>query len=152
MGSINTKIIVEFNNFDAIRGRLRSYAGSVVRKTAFDIQRGYQQNARRDTGAQVGSAYVVTANSSTYPQAVALAQAANPDAQLLPQVPAPDPFTAIVAVGVSYAPVNEYGGHGHAGDGAMTQAAESNRAPFYAAMGKIVTAQANADAYVPPDE
>lgn len=149
---ITTKIKVDFNNFDAIRGRLRSYAGSVVRKTAFDIQRGYQQNARRDTGAQVNSAYVVTANQSTYGAAVAAAQAANPDVELLPEVPAPDPFTAIVAVAAAYAPVNEYGGAGRPGDGAMTQAAESARAPFYAAMQKIVTAQANADAYVPPEE
>lgn len=148
---LNVKIVVEFNNFDALRGQLRTNAGQIVRKTAFDIQRGYQQNARRDTGAQVNSAYVVTNKSSTYPEAVAKAKAANPDAEVLPPVPAPDPFTAIVAVGVSYAPVNEYGGHGHAGDGAMTQAAESNRQPFYTAMGKVLTAQANADAYIPPE-
>jgi len=138
MGSINVKIKVEFNRFDEIRGRMRTRAGQVVRKTAFDIQRDYQQNARRDTGAQVNSAYVVTANSSTYAQAAAEARQASPDIELLREVALEAPFTAIVAVGASYAVFNEYGSHGHAGDGAMTQAAASNRAPFRAAMSKLL--------------
>lgn len=148
---VTVKIIVEFNRFDELRGMLRSRAGQIVRKTAFDIQKGYQQSARRDTGAQVNSAYVVTASTSTYVAAVAAAEGANPHAELLPEVPAPDPFTAIVAVGVSYAAVNEFGGHGHAGDGAMTQAANASRPAFLAAMGQLLSAQANADAYVPED-
>jgi len=158
MGSINTKIIVEFNRFDELRGMLRTNAGQIVRKTAFDIQRDYQQNARRDSGAQVNSAYVVTAQTSTYPQAVAKAQASNPGVELLPEVPRPDPFTALVAVGVKYALVNEYGGavgpdgeQARGGDGAMTQAAATARGPFNAAMGKVLTAQANIDAYIPPE-
>lgn len=158
MGSINTKIVVEFNRFDELRGQLRTAAGQIVRKTAFDIQRGYQQNARRDTGAQVNSAYVVTNKTSTYPLAVAKAQASNPGVELLPQVPAPDPFTAIVAVGVKYGLVNEYGGavgpdgeQSRGGDGAMTQAAATARGPFNKAMQQVLTAQANADAYIPPE-
>lgn len=138
MGSLNVKIKVEFNRFDEIRGRMRQRAGQIVRKTAFDVQRDYQTNARRDTGAQVNSAYVVTANSSTYAQAAAAARAASPDIELLPEVPRPDPFTAIIAVGAAYSIFNEYGSQGTAGDGAMTQAAASNRAPFRAAMAKLL--------------
>lgn len=135
---VNVKIRVEFNRFDELRGQMRQRGGQIVRKTAFDIQGGYQQNCRVDTGAQKNSAYVVTANTSTYPQAVAAAAAASPGVELLPPVPPPGPFSAIVAVGVSYGALNEYGGHGHSGDGAMTQAATDNRAPFYAALGKLM--------------
>jgi hypothetical protein len=117
---------------------MRQKAGQIVRKTAFDVQADYQQNCRVESGAQKNSAYVATANTSTYPQAVAAAQAVSPGVELLPEVPRPDPYTAVVAVGVSYATLNEYGGHGHSGDGAMTQAAASNRAPFRAAMGKLL--------------
>jgi hypothetical protein len=145
MGSINVKIKVEFNRFDEIRGRMRTRAGQIVRKTAFDIQRDYQQNARRDTGAQVNSAYVVTRETSTYAEAAALARTASPDVLLLPEVPNPDPFTAIVAVAAAYGRINEYGGETgpdgeqrRSGDGAMTQAAANNRAPFRAAMQKLL--------------
>lgn len=135
---ITVKIKVEFNRFDELRGRMRTRAGQIVRKTAFDVQRDYQQNARRDTGAQVNSAYVVTNQTSTYAQASADARGANPAIELLPEVAPPDPFSAIVAVGAAYAVYNEYGSHGAAGDGAMTQAAATNRAPFRAAMSKLL--------------
>lgn len=138
MGTLNVTIKVEFNRFDELRGRMRTRAGQIVRKTAFDVQRDYQQNARRDTGAQVNSAYVVTSDASTYAQAAAEARGANPEIELLPEVAPPDPFTAIVTVGASYAVYNEYGSQGNAGDGAMTQAAATNRAPFRAAMQKLL--------------
>ena len=145
MGSIKVKIRIEFNRFDELRGRMRQRAGQIVRKTAFDVQRDYQLNARRDTGAQVNSAYVVTANSSTYAQAMAAVQAANPGTQMLPEVARPNPYSAIVAVGAVYGLINEYGGETgpdgtqrRSGDGAMTQAAASNRAPFRAALTKLL--------------
>jgi len=135
---INVKIKVEFNRFDELRGQMRQRGGQIVRKTAFDVQRDYQQNARRDTGAQVNSAYVVTANTSSYAQACAEARQANPEIELLPEVPPVDVYSAVVAVAASYAIFNEYGSQGNAGDGAMAQAAADNRAPFRAAMAKIL--------------
>lgn len=138
MGSVKVNIQIKFNRFDELRGRMRDKGGQIVRKTAFDVQRDYQLNARRDTGAQVNSAYVVTANTSTYAQAAAAARGASPGVALQPEITPPNPYTAIVAVGVAYGLINEYGGHGHPGDGAMTQAAASNRAPFLTAMGKLL--------------
>lgn len=138
MANTTAQVVIVYDHSRELAGQLRQRGGQVVRKTAFDVQSAYQQNCRVDTGAQKNSAYVVTANTSTYPAAVAAAEAANPDIELLPEVPHPDAYTALIAIGVKYAAVNEFGGVAHGGDGALTKAAESNRQAFLAAMNKLV--------------
>lgn len=121
-----------------IVGHLEGLADAVDRKTAFDVLAEYQSRARRDTGAQVNSAYVATSNDSTYAQAIAAAREANPDLQhFLSEIQPSDGYT-YVAVAVEYAAVNEFGGHGRIGDGALTNAVESQRAAFEAARARLL--------------
>ena len=98
---------VNFNHFEDIANGLEPALSGVVRKTAFDIQAGYQGNAARDTGFMANSAYVVTSEESTYGQG---GGAAPKDAYLLPPVEAPSEKTvAYVGVGASYAIFPELG-------------------------------------------
>lgn len=111
----------------------RQQVGQVVRKAAFDVEANYKQSARRDTGAQVASAYTETSEGSTYSEAVSGAKEANPDVEILESVgPPPDELSAFVGVAVSYAIYNE------AEDGAMTAAVEAARGPFKQALRQIV--------------
>ena len=141
MPNTTVDITIVYDRFPEFAGKLHQRAGQVVRKTAFDVQRDYQQNTRVDTGAQKNSAYVVTVNSSTYAAASAAAHQLNPEVEILPEVAHPDAFGAIVAVGVSYAAINEFGGTGHVGDGALTQAANNNRQPFLDALNTLLKFQ-----------
>lgn len=148
MAKTTVDIKIVYDRFPEFAGKLRQRAGQVVRKTAFDVQRDYQQSTRVDTGAQKNSAYVVTANSSTYAAAEAAAHQMNPEAEILPEVAHPDAFGAIVAVGVSYAAINEFGGatgpdgtQARVGDGALTQAANNNRQPFLDALNTLLKFQ-----------
>ena len=137
MASLKLDIALTFNRFAEIADNLKPVADLISRKTAFDIQADYQLNARRDTGAQVNSAYVVTDSDSTYSQAVIAAHAANPAVRLLPEVQA-QPHEVLIAIGVDYAYGNEYGVHGRAGDGALTQATERHRQAYNDAMSSLL--------------
>ena len=128
----------EFNHFSEIAAKLPKACSQIIRKVAFDVQAGYQLGARRDTGAQVNSAYVVTSNNeSTYEEAATKAKAANPKVKLLPEIAQPTGIEADVAVGVEYALINEVGGAHHTGDGAMTKAAEAQRQPMISAFSQL---------------
>lgn len=137
MARVTATVTLAFNRFAEIADALQPEADAISRKTAFAIQADYANTARRDTGAMVNSAYVATANESTYPAAVAAARGANPEVALLPEVEA-RPGEALVAVGAAYAAYNEYGVHGRPGDGALTSAAERQRAAFEAALGQLL--------------
>lgn len=95
-----------FNHFGNISEAMDLALQQLPRKAAFDIQARYASTAPRDTGFMVNSAYVVTAQESTY------GHAGSPpmDATLLPAVPGPsDKYTAYAAVGASYAIYVEMG-------------------------------------------
>ncbi len=127
-----------FNHFSQIGANMHQALSQLVRAAAFNIQRGYQETCRVDTGAQKNSAYVVTNKESTYTAAASAATAANPKATILPEVEKPTSDTeAIIAVGVNYALINEVGGVHHTGDGAMAKSVEAERAPFRQALGKL---------------
>jgi hypothetical protein len=114
----------------------KSAVSAISRKTAFDVQGDYQSNAQKDTGAMVGSAYVVTSDSSTYSAAQSDAKAANPDVKLLSEVPAPkDETTSLVAVGASYAWFVERKFP------AMTPAVERHRSAYFNALRRILYAK-----------
>lgn len=123
-----------------IIGTMRRNAGLVVRKTAFDIQAGAQENSRVDTGAQKNSVYVVTSDSSTYAEAMQDASEAyarkhgGQPFPALPEVERPDDaLEALVVVGAAYGAVNEYMREPWLGP-----AAEAQRASFEAAMEHIL--------------
>lgn len=138
MAELKVSVDIVFDRFGALAGQLRQRAGQVVRRTAFAILSDYQRTSRVDTGAQRSSAYVATNGTSTYAGAAAAAAAARPGAPILAEVQRPDPYSAIVGVGVAYAAINEFGGHGRPGDGALTQAAEGQRAAFLAALNQLL--------------
>jgi hypothetical protein len=133
------QVVAVFDRFPELAGWLRQRAGQLTREHALAIRDTYRENAREDTGAQKASAYIVTNRNSTYAEAAAAAREANPGVELLPEMPHPDVYTALTAVGVVYSAVNEFGGHGRAG--AMTRAAEAQRQPFLAAMNKLLDFQ-----------
>lgn len=134
MANTTAQVVIVYTRFPELAGQLRRQAEKLVRVTGLAIRDGYRQNAREDTGAQKASAYVVTASTSTYAQAVDAALDANPAVELLAEVQRPNAYTAYIAVAASYAAVNEFGGHSQTGDGALTRAAEALRAPFLEAM------------------
>lgn len=137
MPRVEASVELTFNHFGALADDVRDGADQIDRATAFNILADYQSNARRDTGGQANSAYVVTSEETTYGAAAAAARAANPAIELLPEVTAEDGET-LVAVGAAYAPHNEYGVHGRAGDGAFTRAAERQRAAHIAALAQLI--------------
>jgi hypothetical protein len=132
------EILISFNRFDEIADQLQPLADQVTRKVLFDIQAAYQRDCRRDTGAQAASAYVATDRENLYSQAASAARDINPSVQLLSDVGQQPAHQGVVAVSAAYAAVNEFGGHGRAGDGAMTRAAEAQREAYYAALGQLV--------------
>lgn len=118
-----------FNHFSLIGDQLHEAFSQVVRAAALNIQGGYQQGCRVDTGFQRNSAYVVTNNSSTYPGA---------GEKMLPMVEQPASDTeAIIAVGANYAIFNEVGTVHKPGDFAMEKAVEAERGPFQQALKSI---------------
>jgi hypothetical protein len=141
VANTTVQVITVFDRFPELAGWLRQRAGQLARENALAIRDGYRQNAREDTGAQKASAYIVTNRNSTYAEAAAAAREANPGVELLPEASHPDVYTALTAVGAVYSAVNEFGGHGRVGDGAMTRAAEAQRQPFMDAMRKLLDFQ-----------
>jgi len=141
VANMTVQLVISDDRFPALAKWLRQRAEQTVERTALAVRDGYRQNAREDTGAQKASAYVVTNRSSTYAEAVDAAREANPDVDLLPEVPRPDRSTALMAVGAAYGAVNEFGGHDRVGDGALTRAAEAQRQSFLSAMNKLLDFQ-----------
>lgn len=126
-----------FNRFAEIAAQLDTALRLVPKKTAFDIQAGYAANAPRDTGFMVNSAYVVTADSSTYGQA----SPTRKDSYLLPQVDAPsDKYTAMVGVGANYAEFVEMGTVHMAAQPAFYPAVDAAKPGLDAAFAAIVGA------------
>lgn len=122
-----------FNHFGDIANVLTGAASQVVRKTAFDIQAGYQARAARDTGFMANSAYVVTSQDSNY-------GGGSPPkgATLLPEVARPDSDqTAYVAVGASYAIYVELGTRFQPAQPAFFPSVEAARPGFEAAVAAI---------------
>ncbi len=122
-----------FNHFSRIGDQMHQAFSQIVRTAAFNIQANYQRTARRDTGFQVNSAYVVTNDSSSYHGGN------DPDGRpMLPEIKAPTSDTeATVAVGADYAVFNEVGTVHKPGDGAMAQAVENEREPFQQALTQL---------------
>lgn len=106
--------------------------GRIARHAAEDIRDAAQDNSAVVSGAQQASVYLITSEGSTYAAAAADAQAANPDVELLPEVDAPPPGVAIVAVAVPYAAVNEFEYQAFLGP-----AAEDVRPRYEAALGRL---------------
>lgn len=125
---------VMFNHFGDIANIIPQATSQVVRKTAFDIQAGYQARAPRDTGFMVNSAYVVTSQDSNYGQAGSPPKGAS----LLPEVAQPETDqTAYVAVGANYAIDQELGTRFMFAQPAFFPAVEAARPGFEAAIGAI---------------
>lgn len=125
----------EFNHFDQIADALPGVLSQVVRKTAFDIQAGYQARAPRDTSFMANSAYVVTSDESTYGQH---ASAPAKDGYLLPEVERPDePTTAYMAIGANYAEFPEFGTVHQPAQPALYPAVDAARGPFEDALSAV---------------
>lgn len=127
------------NRFGAIAASLQPAVQTVVNQTAERIKAAYQERCRVDTGAQRASAYVATSETSGYSDGVQAARSANPSVQVGPDVGTQPALAAAVAIPVSYAGINEFGGRGRSGDGALTQAVEEQRQPFFDAIQKAIT-------------
>lgn len=124
----------DFNNWDKIAERFDKAISQIVRKSALDIQAGYQQRAHVDTGFMKNSAYVVTSDSSSYGNV----QQPQKGQELLPEIAKPDDdHTAYMAIGANYAYIEEFGGVHHPAHPALTPAFEAVRPSFEAALGKI---------------
>lgn len=96
---------VSFNHFHDLANAFYDRVTLAVKKVAFDLQANVQKqitaNGQVVTGFMRNSVYVVTNKTSTYE--------ASGD-EMLPQVETPpDPHTAYVAVGASYAIYPNYG-------------------------------------------
>jgi hypothetical protein len=141
VANTTVQVVTVFDRFPELAGWLRQRGGQITREHALAIRDAYRANCRVDTSAQQQSAYIVTNRNSTYPEAATAARQASPGVELLPEAPHPDVYTALTAVGVVYGAVNEFGGHGRVGDGAMTRAAEAQRQPFMDAMRKLLDFQ-----------
>lgn len=123
-----------FNNWEQIGEAFCKATSQVVRKSAFDIQAGYQARAHRDTGFMANSAYTVTSDSSSYGSV----QQPQKGQELLPEVERPqDDYTADVAIGANYAIIEESGGVHHPAHPALVPAVEYVRPGFDAALAKI---------------
>lgn len=126
-----------FNHFGEIAEQLDAALQLVPKKTAFDIQSGYQSRAPRDTGFMANSPYVVTSDSSTYGQG---ASEPPKDSYLLPQVAAPaDKYTAMVAVGANYAVFPELGTVHQSAQPAFYPACDAAEPGFVAALNAIAS-------------
>jgi hypothetical protein len=123
-----------FNHFGDIAAVIPQATSQVVRKTAFDIQAGYQGTAARDTGFMANSSYVVTSQDSNYGGAGSPPKGAT----LLPEVAGPpDDQTAYVAVGASYAIDVELGTRFQPAQPAFFPAVEAVRPGFESAVAAI---------------
>lgn len=103
-------LVAELNTdyLERLIAALPDRCGRIARHTAEEIRDTAQDYSAVVTGAQQASVYVVTSDESTYDEAVAAARAANPDVELLPEVEAPPPGVAVVAVAVVYGASNEF--------------------------------------------
>lgn len=124
----------EFNNWSEIADAFGKATSQVIRKTAFDVQTGYQERVKKDTGFAANSAYVLTNQDNTYGQA----KPSKPGAYLLPQVDAPnDDQTAYIGVGANYALFLEMGTVRMPAQPAFIPAVDAAKPGFEDAMGRI---------------
>jgi HK97 gp10 family phage protein len=137
--------MASFNKFSQIADAIGPFLSLVVRKTAFDIQAGYQANAPVDTGFMKNSCYVVTSDSSNYGSEadpkVKITKKGTPykdPPHLLPPVDAPeDDFTAYVAVAANYAIYVEMGTRYMAAQPAFFPAVDAVTPSFEAALSAL---------------
>lgn len=98
------------NDLGRLSKELRPKASAIVKKTAFEIEASAKQRAAVDTGA-MRSSITTTMDGD---------------------------LSATVSVGAEYGPYQEYGTAFQPGTPFMTPAAEAARAPYAAAMRKIL--------------
>ena len=82
---------------NATQKGINAVAADVEGQTKINIQ----SNGQIDTGFMLNSTYMHTPNASTYAQAKAAAENANPDAQMHAQVPLPQNAAPVAAVAVA---------------------------------------------------
>jgi len=124
----------EFNDWEQIAEKFGQATDQVVRKSAFDIQAGYQARVKVDTGFAKNSAYVVTDEESTYGQGTG---SPPKGAELLPEERPEGKHEAIVGVGASYGISLEFGTVHMPAYPALIPAVDAVRPSFEAAMSKI---------------
>lgn len=138
MARVDVTIVLLTNRFSELADELQEEADAISLETAQQIMEEYRRAAREDTGAQKSSAYIATPEESGYSEAVAAAKGKNPEAEMLSEVETPEAHTVVIAVAAAYAFGNEYGRHGMAGDGALTQAVESQRQAYRDEINRLI--------------
>lgn len=127
-------VTIQFDDHSAaFLATLDAGAAREVRAAVQAIHDSAQGYSAVRSGAQQASIYVVTADSSTYDQAVADAREANEQVKVFAEVapPASD-LEALVAVAVVYGQVNE-----EKGQAFVTPATEDERPRFVARMEEL---------------
>ena len=133
------KIRIKLNRLPELKGDLRVKAGQAVRKAALDIEAEAKAHAPVDTGALKNSIYTASAGKSDYSAAASAAHSANPKAQLFPDKGKAGTLRAVVAVGVSYGALIEFGGVKRAGTPFMYPAAQKVLPEFEKAIQQLLS-------------
>lgn len=112
----------------------------VVLKTAFSIERDAKLKAPVDTGALRSSIYVVSENANTQENAYSQARARRSKVKLFEpiQTVSIDKLSAIVAVGVEYGALVEYGIHRKSAKPYLIPAVNANRRSFQDEVAKVL--------------
>ena len=118
-----------FNDFDVLAAEYDHLVNQVVRKVAFDLEKGAKARAPVLTGFLRSSIYVRTEDSSD--------MALSGSGPSFPEVEAPGHNNALVAVGAEYGIYVEFGTHRASARPYLVPAAEAVRQPFQQALEKV---------------
>lgn len=131
---MGSEVKIDFNHFPELLARMLDNIEVILDDAAKDVAQAAKDEVAVRSGADKASIYVSTGGGSTYGEAVAEAESANPHANVLPEVSPDGKGEAVIGAAEDYAIYVEFGTSHMPARPYLLPALESERQKFLDAL------------------